>query len=44
VAVILGIIIDRIISKVRGSVPLDGKNIAAGTTIAEEEAPPPPTV
>ncbi|MDD7835730.1 MULTISPECIES: DedA family protein [Paenarthrobacter] len=38
VAVILGVIIDRIISKVRGAAPLDGKNIA------EQDAPPPPTV
>jgi hypothetical protein len=38
VAVILGIIIDRIISRVRGSVPLDGKNIPG------QDVPPPPTV
>ncbi|MFJ5955485.1 DedA family protein [Paenarthrobacter sp. NPDC092416] len=38
VAVLLGIVIDRIISKVRGSVPLDAKNST------EEGAPPPPTV
>ncbi|WP_144662344.1 DedA family protein [Paenarthrobacter nicotinovorans] len=38
VAVILGVIIDRIISKVRGAAPLDGKNIP------EQDAPPPPTV
>ncbi|UVJ40653.1 DedA family protein [Arthrobacter sp. CJ23] len=37
-AVVLGIIIDRVISKVRGSVPLEGENIP------EEDAPPPPLV
>ncbi|MFP3578664.1 DedA family protein [Arthrobacter sp. SIMBA_036] len=37
-AIALGVVIDRIISKVRGSVPLDMSNVPA------EDASPPPTV
>ncbi|MFI2565048.1 DedA family protein [Paenarthrobacter sp. NPDC018779] len=44
VAVILGIVIDRIISKVRGSVPLDGKDIPETEIQPGESAPPPPKV